>query len=369
MGASNNLDAKTEMHEDVKKLLLEMVENNASDLHLKSGYAPIFRINGELEHTKYAKHSSEDIKRLCYSFITSDQQQKFENEWELDFAIEVENAARYRINLYRQRGSIGAAVRMLPLKIPAISECGLPEDIIIEKLLSKKKGLILVTGPTGSGKSTSLAAMLNWINQNKGNHIMTVEDPIEYVFESKRSIINQREISVDTHNFTNALKHVLREDPDVILIGEMRDIETIEAALNIAETGHLAFATLHTPDAVQSINRIVDVFPSYKQDQVRVQLSFVLLAVLTQQLLPNKQGDGRVLAHELMLANHAVRSLVRDKKGHQLYSVMQTGQSEGMSTMNQSLADSYLGGHISYEQAMFSSMDIEDLKKLIERSV
>ena len=369
MEVSNGSNAKTEMHKDIKKLLLEMVEKNASDLHLKAGYTPIFRIDGELRHTEYDKYSSEDIEKLCYSFLTADQQQIFENEWELDFAIELENVARYRINLYRQRGNIAAAIRMLPFKIPSISKCGLPEELVIEKLLNQKKGLILLTGPTGSGKSTSLAAMLDWINQNRRNHIVTVEDPIEYVFDSKLSIVNQREVNVDTHNFTNALKHILREDPDVILIGEMRDLETIEAALNIAETGHLAFATLHTPDAVQSINRIVDVFPSYKQDQVRIQLSFVLLAVMTQQLLPHKQGKGRVLAYELLLANHAVRSLIRDRKGHQIYSVIQTGQSEGMNTMNQSLADLYLNGGISYEQAVFSSMDQDDLKKLIERSV
>jgi twitching motility protein PilT len=211
--------------------------------------------------------------------------------------------------------------------------------------------------------------MLEWINQNKKCHIITIEDPIEYVHESKMSIINQREVGSDTHSFLHALKHVLREDPDVILIGEMRDLETIESALNIAETGHLVFATLHTPDAVQSINRIVDVFPSHKQDQVRIQLSFVLLAVLTQQLLPRKEGTGRVLAYELMIANHAVRSMIREKKGHQLYSVIQTSQAEGMNTMNQCLANLYLNGEISYEQALLSSTDPEDLRKLIERGI
>ncbi|HDI45875.1 MAG TPA: type IV pilus twitching motility protein PilT [Candidatus Omnitrophica bacterium] len=366
---TSSIGQRPVMEEKIKKLLLEMVERNASDLHLKADYPPIFRIDGNLVISEYSSFSSDEIRKLCYSFLTSDQIERFEQEWELDCAIEIEKIARYRINLYLQRGKIGAAIRMLPLKIPTISECGLPEDVIVEKLLRKKKGLILVTGPTGSGKSTSIAAMLEWINQNKKGHIITVEDPIEYVHTSKQSIINQREVGTDTHSFNHALRHVLREDPDVILIGEMRDLETIESALNIAETGHLVFSTLHTPDAVQSINRIVDVFPSYKQDQVRIQLSFVLLAVLTQQLLPRKEGSGRVLAYELMLANHAVRSMIREKKGHQIYSVIQTSQSEGMSTMNQCLAKLYLNGDISYEQAIHGSMDPEDLKKLIERAI
>ncbi len=368
MEAKNISNIETNMDKDIKHLLKSMVTKNASDLHLKAGYFPIFRIDGDLRYEESVKYSSEDIKRLCFSFLTDDQKNAFENEWELDFAIELENTARYRINLYRQRGNMAAAIRMLPLKIPSISTCGLPEDIIIERLLTKKKGLVLVTGPTGSGKSTSLAAMLEWINQNKRSHIVTIEDPIEYVFDSKLSIINQREVKVDTHSFDNSLRHILREDPDVILIGEMRDIETIEAALNIAETGHLTFATLHTPDTVQSINRIVDVFPSHKQDQVRIQLSFVLLAVLTQQLIPRKNEEGRVLAYEVMLANHAVKSLIRERKGHQIYSSIQTGQSEGMNTMNNCLVGLYLNGNISYEQAMLSSMDTEDLKKLIEKS-
>jgi len=316
--------------------------------------------------TSELKLSSEEIGRLAFSALNEEQRDSFKKEWELDFALEIEGIARYRINLYIQRGSLAAAVRMLPVKIPALSECGLRQDLIIEKLLNKSRGLILVTGPTGSGKSTSIASMIEWLNENKRSHIITVEDPVEYVFQSNKSIIDQREVSSDTHSFNNALRHILREDPDIIFVGEMRDLETIEAALNIAETGHLVLATLHTPDAVQSINRIIDVFPSHKQSQVRVQLSFVLLAVLTQQLLSKKDSQGRVLAYEMMIANHAVRSMIRESKVHQIASILQTAQSEGMSTMNQSLTSLYLNGDIGYEQAMLHSLDIEDLKKLIE---
>ena len=369
MEESKTFETSQGLSDEMRKLLLEMVERNASDLHLKAKYPPIFRIDGELVIDSRPELSSQDIRRLCFGFLTQEQRKKFESEWELDCAIEIEKTARYRINLFIQRAKMGAAIRMLPLKIPTIEECGLPKDTIVEKLLRNKKGLVLVTGPTGSGKSTSLAAMLEWINNNKKCHIITVEDPIEYVYESKLSLVNQRETGVDTHSFSDALRHILREDPDVILIGEMRDLETIEAALNIAETGHLVFATLHTPDAVQSINRIIDVFPSSKQGQVRTQISFVLLAVLTQQLLARKEGGGRVLAYELMIANHAVRSMIREKKGHQIYSAIQTGQSEGMNTMNQCLTNLYLNGEIGYEQALNASMDIEDLKKLIERNV
>lgn len=368
MSDSSILGQKGEIAQELKKLLLEMIEKNASDLHLKADYPPIFRIDGELKIEDQPRFSASEIERLCFSFLTPEQKKRFQEELELDCALEIEKVARYRVNLFFQRGKLGAAIRVLPLKIPSIAECGLPEDIIVEKLLQKMKGLILVSGPTGSGKSTSIAAMLEWINRNKKTHIMTIEDPIEYVYDSKLSVIDQREVGVDTRGFGNALKHILREDPDVILIGEMRDLETIESALNIAETGHLVFATLHTSDTVQSINRIIDVFPLHKQDQVRIQLSFVLLSVLTQMLLPRKEGRGRVLAYELLIVNHAVRSMIRERKPHQVYSVIQTGHSEGMNTMNQCLSNLYLNGAISYQQAIYASTDPEDLKKLIERS-
>ena len=358
---------KGEMDSILKELLVEMSQNNSSDLHLKGGYPPIFRIDGKLTISDHSELLSEDIEKIVFSALNEEQKERFKKEWELDFALEIEGIARYRINLYIQRGSLAAAVRMLPVHVPSLSECGLNQELIIEKLLNKNKGLILVTGPTGSGKSTSIASMIEWLNENKTSHIITVEDPVEYVFKSKNSVIDQREVGSDTHSFNNSLRYVLREDPDIILVGEMRDLETMEAALNIAETGHLVLATLHTPDAIQSINRIIDVFPSHKQSQVRVQLSFVLLAVLTQQLMGKKEGKGRVLAYEMMVANHAIRSMIRESKVHQITSILQTAQAEGMSTMNQSLVNLYLDGDIDYEQAMLHSLDVEDLKKLIQR--
>ncbi|MDP8253966.1 MAG: type IV pilus twitching motility protein PilT [Candidatus Kaelpia aquatica] len=367
MGFFKGVVKKNEMDSSFKDLLIEMSQNNASDLHLKDGYPPIFRIDGSLTKSDHSELSSDDIEKMSFSVLNEEQREKFKDEWELDFAIEVEGVARYRINLYIQRGSLAAAIRMLPIKIPLLSKCGLNQELVVEKLLSKKRGLILVTGSTGSGKSTSIASMIEWLNENRTSHIITVEDPVEYVFESRNSVVDQREVGADTRSFDNSLRHILREDPDVILIGEMRDVETVEAALNIAETGHLVLATLHTSDAIQSINRIIDIFPSHKQSQVRVQLSFVLLAVLTQQLIAKREGPGRVLAYEMMIASHAVKSMIRESKVHQIASILQNAQAEGMSTMNQSLVNLYLNGDIDYEQAMLHSLDVEDLKKLIQR--
>lgn len=351
----------------ITELLNKMIEKGASDLHIKADYPPIYRVNGELIVSDESALSPQDTKELAYHTMTDEQIEKFEKGREMDLGFEIEDKARFRVNVFWQREKVGLAIRFLPMKIPTIKECGLPEEIIIDKVLSKRKGLILLTGATGSGKSTSIAAMLEWINNNRKEHIITIEDPIEYVYKSKKSIIDQREVGTDTLGFTNALGRILREDPDVILIGEMRDLETVQAALNIAETGHLVFATLHTPEAVQTINRTIDIFPSHQQTQVRVQLSFVLLAVLTQNLIPRKDGKGRVLSYELMIANHAIRSMVREKKVHQIYSSIQTGTEEGMKTMNESLAELYFEDKITLENAFSYSTQLEDLKRLLEK--
>jgi twitching motility protein PilT len=284
----------------------------------------------------------------------------------MDMSFGLEKLGRFRVNVFLQRGSISVAIRLLPAKIKSFEDLGLPIKML-ESLCLKKRGLSLITGATGSGKSTTMAAMVEYINANRQCHIITIEDPIEYVHVNQRALVDQREIGDDTLSFHSALRHVLREDPDVILIGELRDLETIEAALNIAETGHLVLATLHTSDAVQTINRIVDVFPAHQQQQVRVQLSFVLLSVLTQQLIPSASGEGRVLGVELMLANPAVRALVREAKTHQLYSVIQTSHREGMRTMNRSLAELYLKNQLSYEEAIVRSHDSEEFMRLIQK--
>jgi len=350
----------------LEELLRMMVDERASDLHLGVNIPPYFRIDEKLIPIRKEALDSKTVKEFAYSLLNEKQRERFELEKELDMSFEIEGLSRFRANLFYQRGNIGIAIRALPYHIMSLQECGLPQDII-EGLISKPKGLILVTGATGSGKSTTLAAMIEKINQERACHIVTIEDPIEYVYKNKKAIIDQREVGSDTHSFSHALKHVLRQDPNVILIGEMRDLETIESALNIAETGHLVLSTLHTSDAVQTINRIIDVFPEYKQNQVRVQLSFVLLAVLSQQLIPRLGGKGRVLALEILIANHAVRSLIRDAKIHQIYSVIQTSQKEGMCTMNQSLYELYINKMIKLEDAFSRTLDPDDLKRLIEK--
>jgi twitching motility protein PilT len=304
-----------------------------------------------------------EVRSLVYTMLSTEQIAHFEHEKELDMSFGIDGAGRFRVNVFMQRGFVGAAIRMLPSGTRSFEECGLPVKTM-EELCQRKKGLILVTGATGSGKSTTLASMVHWINAHQRCHIITVEDPIEYVHKNQLAIIDQREVGSDTKSFQSALKYVLREDPNVILIGEMRDLETIEAALMIAETGHLVLATLHTSDAVQTINRIVDVFPAHQQQQVRIQLSFVLQAIFSQQLIPATAG-GRKLAIEIMLATPAVRALVREAKSHQLYSVIQTGQREGMRTMNSSLAQLYLNKDISYEEALLRSHDPEEFLRLI----
>ena len=351
---------------EIQQLLKLMVERGASDLHLTKDSPPSLRIDEDLAALDLAPLTADEARVLAYSLLAPEQIAAFEREKELDMSFGKDGMGRFRVNVFLQRGSVSAAIRLLPFQIRNFQECGLPNKIM-EELSRRKKGLVLITGATGSGKSTTMAAMVDWINQQRQCHIITIEDPIEYVHVNKQAIIDQREIGVDTLSFQAALKHILREDPNVILIGEMRDLETIESALNIAETGHLVLATLHTSDAVQTVNRIVDVFPAHQQQQVRVQLSFVLLAVVTQQLVPKASGEGRTLAVEIMIATPAVRALVREGKTHQIYSVIQTSQREGMRTMNQSLAELHLKKEITYQEALARSHDPEEFLRLIQK--
>ena len=350
----------------MEELLRLVVEQGATDLHLSANQAPHLRLDDRLVTTYHATLSGNDVKELAYSLISPEKIERFERWKELDFAFSVEGLARFRANYFIQQGYIGAAIRMLPFRIMGFDELGLPVKLMTE-FCEKPKGLVLVTGATGSGKTTTLAAMVDYLNNTKEHHIVTIEDPIEYTHTSKRSILDQREVGSDTQSFAQALKHVLRQDPDVILIGEMRDLETIETALIVAETGHLVLATLHTSDAMQTVNRIVDVFPANQQNQVRVQLSLELLGVVSQQLIPKASGRGRVLATEFLIVNHAVRSLIREQKIHQIYSVMQTGQKEGMKTMNQTLYDLYANRVITLENALSRSSDPDDLLRLMNR--
>lgn len=344
-------------------LLLMMVQKHASDLHLTSGAPPMLRVDGEIVPTPFEKLTPDVCQRLIYSLLTDQQRQVFEAKNELDLSFGIKGVGRVRMNVFRQRGSVGAALRSIQSNFMKFEELGLPE--VIYDILKYPKGLILVTGPTGSGKSTSLASMLDYLNSQRTGHIITVEDPIEFIHQHKKCIVNQREIGQDTSSFTNALKYVLRQDPDVILVGEMRDLETIQAALTIAETGHLVFATLHTNDAQSTMNRIIDVFPAHQQPQVRNQLSFVLRAVLSQILLPHQSGSGRVLACEILINTPAIKNLVREAKTEQISMLMQTGGKFGMQTMNQSLADMVIKGKLARREAMDHSMEPDELDKLI----
>jgi twitching motility protein PilT len=349
---------------NLHQLLKAMVEKAASDLHITTGSAPQLRIDGRLVPLKTAALSPVETKQLCYSILTDAQKHKFEEESELDLSFGVKGLSRFRANVFMQRGAVAGAFRTIPFKILSFQELGLPP--IVTELAKKPRGLLLVTGPTGSGKSTTLASIIDKINTDRHEHIITIEDPIEYLHPHKNCIVNQREVGADTVNFKKALKHILRQDPDVVLIGEMRDLETIEAALVISETGHLAFATLHTNSAVQTINRILDVFPSHQQPQVRAQLSFVLEGVLTQNLLPRAGAPGRVLALEVMIPNPAIRNLIREDKVHQIYSQMQMGQSKfGMQTFNQSLAVLFQKKHITVEEALGRSSDPDELRAML----
>ncbi|MCX5668068.1 MAG: type IV pilus twitching motility protein PilT [Candidatus Omnitrophica bacterium] len=354
------------MPKNINDLLQLMVEKGASDLHISAGATIQIRIDEKLVPIDDHILSQEESKALSYSTLSESQIKKFERDLELDMAFGVKSLGRFRTNVFQQRGTIGCAIRLIPHDVWSFERCGLPPNVVID-LCKKPKGLVLITGATGSGKSTSLASMINWINEDRNCHIVTVEDPREFVHTNKKAIVHQREIYRDTHSFDAALRHVLRQDPNVILIGELRDLETIESALIIAETGHLVFATLHTSDCVQTINRIIDVFPAHQQQQIRTQLSFVLIGVLSQQLIPKQGSTGRVLAMEILLSNPALRSLIRESKAHQIYSIMQTSQKEGMKTMNQALYELYQKKLIVYEDAFARSTDTDDLARLFKK--
>jgi twitching motility protein PilT len=348
-------------------LLKIMIEKGASDLHISTATPPRLRVDGKLVPLDHPQLSPVETKSLCYSILTDAQKHKFEEHNELDLSFGVKGLSRFRGNVFMQRGAVAGAFRTIPFEIKTFKDLGLPE--VMNELVKRPRGLILCTGPTGSGKSTTLAAMIDRINSERYEHIITVEDPIEYLHGHKKCLINQREVNADTASFKDALRYVLRQDPDVVLIGEMRDLETIEAALTVSETGHLTLATLHTNSAVQTINRIIDVFPAHQQDQIRVQLSFVLEGILSQQLIAKKSGKGRVLAVELLIPNPAIRNLIREDKVHQIYSTMQTGQSKfGMQTMNQSLMELYTKGHISYEDAISRSPVPEEIITMLQRA-
>jgi twitching motility protein PilT len=349
---------------NLHQLLKAMIEQGASDLHVTTGSAPQLRIDGRLAPLRIPALTAQDTKQLCYSILTDAQKHKFEESNELDLSFGVKGLARFRANVFMQRGAVAGAFRTIPFKILTFDDLGLPPSV--QEFARRPRGLILVTGPTGSGKSTTLAALIDKINTEDNSHIITIEDPIEYLHPHKNCLVNQREIGSDTKGFKAALRHILRQDPDVVLIGEMRDLETIEAALTVAETGHLCLATLHTNSAVQTINRVIDVFPPHQQAQVRAQLSFVLEGVVCQSLLPRASGNGRALSIEVMVPNPAIRNLIREDKVHQIYSQMQIGQDKfGMQTMNQSLASLYLRKLISMETAVARSHDPDELRSLI----
>lgn len=350
----------------LSELLRKMIEMSGSDLHITTNSAPMVRVHGTLRPLDYPELTPAETKQLAYSVLTDAQKHRFEETLELDFSFGIKGLSRFRANLFNQRGAVGAVFRAIPYEIKSFEELGLPP--VIQSLCDKPRGLILVTGPTGSGKSTTLAAMLDKINRDRHEHIITVEDPIEYLHGHKGCLVNQREVNSDTHSFANALRAALRQDPDIVLIGEMRDLETTETALRIAETGHLTLATLHTNSAVSSINRIIDVFPAHQQAQIRTQLSMVLEGIVSQSLLPRANGQGRVLGMEILVPNSAIRNLVREDKIHQVYSMMQTGQEKyGMQTFNQSLASLYFRKLITLELAMSRSSNQDELQDLINR--
>ena len=349
---------------NLHQLLKELIDKGGSDLHITTNSPPQVRVDGKLEPMSMPALSPVETKQLCYSVLTEAQKHKFEEENELDLSFGVKGLSRFRGNVFIQRGAVAGVFRVIPYKILTFEELGLPP--VVKELAAKPRGLILVTGPTGSGKSTTLASIIDRINNDRREHIVTVEDPIEYLHPHKGCLVNQREVGADTRSFKNALKYILRQDPDIVLVGEMRDLETIESALTVAETGHLCFATLHTNSCVQTINRIIDVFPPYQQTQVRTQLSFVLEGVLSQTLIPRMSGSGRTLALEVMVPNPAIRNLIREDKIHQIYSQMQVGQEKfGMQTMNQSLINLVSRRIISLDDALGRSSDPDEFKQMM----
>jgi twitching motility protein PilT len=351
---------------NLRALLEEMIEREASDLHITAGERPKLRIDGDITDSSVTEVlTPKDTLQLAYSVLTENQKKRFETEDELDFSFGIQNLARFRGNCFKQRGCVAVVIRMIPFNVRTFQDLGLPP--VVARLAERPRGLILVTGPTGSGKSTTLAAIIDKINKERKGHIITVEDPIEFIHRHQSCIVNQREVGTDTKSFGSALKYALREDPDVILVGEMRDLETIAAALTIAETGHLALATLHTNSAAESINRIIDVFPSSQQPQVRAQLAFVLEGVLTQTLLQKARGRGRAMAAEIMVATPAIRALIRDDKIHQIYSSMQAGKKHGMQTMNDSLYQLYMSREVTQEECMRVSGDPNEFLRMIGR--
>ena len=351
----------------LSELLKKLAELGGSDLHIATNTPPQVRVDGHLRQLEgYRPLSSADTKQLAYSVLTDAQKHRFEESLELDFSFGVKGLSRFRANIFNQRGAVGAVFRAIPYEIKPFENLGLPP--IVKQMCDKPRGLILVTGPTGSGKSTTLAAMIDKINTDRHEHILTIEDPIEFLHNHKNCLVNQREVNADTRGFAEALRTALRQDPDVVLVGEMRDLETIESALRIAETGHLTFATLHTNSAASTINRIIDVFPSDQQAQIRAQLSLVLEGILCQSLLPRADGQGRCMALEILVPNAAIRNLIREDKVHQIYSMMQTGQDKyGMQTFNQALATLYHKRQIALDTAMQRSSNTDELKDLIER--
>jgi len=365
----DDLDAPAQMEADatpidgvhIDEVLRMAIERKASDVHLTAGLPPMMRVDGELVAMPYTVLSAEDTQRLVYDCLTDESVQKFETTHELDFGYSVKGLSRFRFNVYMQRQAVAAALRAIPTKIPSFAQLGLPP--VVREMSKRSSGLILVTGPTGSGKSTTIASMIDDINENRTSHIMTIEDPIEYLHKHKKCMVNQREMHADTYSFHNALRAVLREDPDIILVGELRDLETIEAALTLAETGHLVFGTLHTRNAPSTIDRIVDVFPSDQQDQIRVLLGNTLEAVVSQQLLP-KLGGGRAAALEIMLGIPAIKNLIREGKTHQMYSIIETNSQVGMQTMDSSLANHFRNGNCSYDECMMRAVDKETFARL-----
>ncbi len=348
----------------LRELLEIMAKKGASDLHLTVGAPPMIRVDGRLQKMDFDRLTPEVTKKLAYSMMNEKQKLKFEENSELDLSFGIENLSRFRCNIFVQRGNVAVSMRQIPYRVKTFEELGIPK--VIQEFANYPRGLVLVCGPTGSGKSTTLAALIDKVNRERNEHILTVEDPIEYLHRHMGCIVNQREVHADTKSFASALKYALREDPDVVLIGEMRDLETIEAAINISETGHLVFATLHTNSAAESINRIVDVFPTNQQEQIRVTLSFVLQSVLVQQLIP-KIGGGRALAMEIMTATPALRAIIRDDKIHQIYSTIQAGQKYGMRTMNQSLAELYLQHKVTIGDAIARSSNVDELNEIVAR--